>query len=91
MKISTPLSILALTVSLFTLYRTETGTSSQATSDVAADKALRKREAEIVKNFAPKFQEMFADLDGSPGKDWDPKTLEELFAPVIRITESMQN
>ena len=41
--------------------------------------------------FAPKFKVMFAEMGNGPeGKDdWSPKTLEELFAPLVKIISMM--
>jgi hypothetical protein len=52
----------------------------------AAENALRKRELEIVKAWAPKFQAIHLAMTESPmASDYDPKTIEELLQPLAEI------
>ena len=54
----------------------------------AVDDALRRREAELVRSFAPRIAQMYADLD-LDGYPADPKTFEDAAQPIFRILDAM--
>jgi hypothetical protein len=55
-------------------------------SEVLAMRALKQREAELVRHWAPKFEQMFAGLNVELDPALKPPTtLEELFDPVVEM------
>ena len=93
MKSSTLLSWAAIIASAFAISLTMTAPRqpTEAQIDARVDARLVERERQLVDRFAPKFKVMFAEMGDSPeGKDdWSPKTLEELFAPLVKIISTM--
>jgi hypothetical protein len=66
------------------------GQPSEAEINRMVDARLAERELRFVGTYAPKFREMLVAVDDSEfGSDWNPKTLEELFAPLVKITSGM--
>ncbi len=63
---------------------------SEAEIDERVDAALVEREKAFVAKLRPDFQRVFADMTGdSASKEWTPQTLEELVAPLVKITSQM--
>jgi hypothetical protein len=63
---------------------------SEAKITALVDARLAARELKLVQAWAPKYREMFMAMDESEyGKDWNPRTLEELFTPVFKIVDGM--
>jgi hypothetical protein len=59
-------------------------------SEVLALRALKQREAELVRHWAPKFEEIFSGLNverNPPLKP--PTTLEELFDPLVEMMNGL--
>ena len=63
---------------------------SETKINALVDARLAARELKLVQAWAPKYREMFMAMDESEyGKDWNPRTLEELFAPVFKVVNGM--
>jgi hypothetical protein len=92
MKAIPIISVLALIVSLcagFYAFQVSTQ-ASEARINAIVDARLAARELKFVQAYAPKFREMFMAADEPEhGVDWNPKTLEELFAPIVKIVNGM--
>lgn len=59
-------------------------------SEVLARRALRQREAELVRSVAPKFVSIYRDmLPNEPVASKPPATLEELIAPLVKLMEGI--
>jgi hypothetical protein len=59
-------------------------------SEVLALRALKQREAELVRHWAPKFEEMFAGLNVELDSTLKPPTtLEELFDPLVEMMNGL--
>ncbi len=59
-------------------------------SDVLAMRALRQREAELVRSVAPKFASIYRGmLPNEPVASKPPATLEELIAPLVKLMEGI--
>jgi hypothetical protein len=53
-------------------------------------RALRQREAELVRSLAPKFAPIYRDmLPNEPVASKPPATLEELIAPLVKLMEGV--
>ena len=87
MKVSIPISIVALIISVVSLIQSYTTTDSVDQEQVqrAVDEALRVREKEFVDEVTPRFQIMFAEMGDEFNKGWNPETIEELIEPLTRI------
>lgn len=92
MKALPIISVFALIVSLcagFYAFQVSSQTS-EAKINAMVDARLAARELKFVQTYAPKFREMFATANEPEyGKDWNPKTLEELFVPIVKIVNGM--
>ena len=92
MKTSPLISAIALIVSLgagFVAIRAKSEVS-EAKISALVDARLAARELKLVQAWAPKYRAMFVAMDESEyGEDWNPMTLEELFAPVFKIVNGM--
>ena len=83
------ISTIALIVSLAAGYFSLRAVSEASNVKVSAlvDERLAARELKFVQSYAPRFREMFGTINGSEyGADWNPKSLEELVAPIVEIT-----
>lgn len=92
MKLPAIISTIALIVSIGAGYVAHSASSrpSEEEIDHLVDARIAARELKFVQSYAPRFREMFAAMDGSEyGADWNPKTLEELFALLVEITSGM--
>lgn len=92
MKPATIASCLALIIATIALGMSlsRRGPVSDAEISKLVDEALAKREKEFVAHLRPKFQRVFADMTGEDkAEDWSPQTLEELVAPLVKITSQM--
>jgi hypothetical protein len=92
MKTLPIISAIALFVSLGAGYLAFKASSetSEAKINALVDARLAARELKFVQAYAPRLREMFVAMDDSEyGSDWDPKTLEELVAPLVKITSGM--
>lgn len=88
------LTIVALVVSIFSGYIAFKASSEVSESRINAlvDARLAARELKFVQTFAPHFREMFADMANAQyGADWNPTTLEELVAPLVKVTSDMDS
>ena len=57
-------------------------------SEVLAARALRQREAELVRHWAPKMDIIYRDMVADPKKiPKSPTTLEELLDPLVTLME----
>jgi hypothetical protein len=90
MKANLSISILALVISTASLIDSRRARTAVDQEQIqrAASEALRLREKEFVRNFKPKFLELFADMGDQP-KEWNPETIDELIAPIAKIIEEM--
>lgn len=90
MNIPTIISTAALIVSLGAGYLAYRASSEASEENISAlvDERLAARELKFVQTHAPKFRELFADMNDY-GADWNPKTMEELVAPLVKITSGM--
>ena len=58
--------------------------------DVLAYEALRRRESELVRHWAPKMAPIYAEmLAGTTRATENPETLEELFEPLVSLIDSL--
>lgn len=92
MKMPTIISTTALIFSLGAGYLALRASSEFSEEEISAlvDDRLAARELKFVQAYSPKFREMFAGMDDSEyGADWNPKTMEELVAPLVKITSGM--
>ena len=95
MKTAHAISILALLIAIVALVFALRGPSHVSDDELQekVDAILRERERDLVAEFTPNFQKMFAemtDAPGAPGKDWNPTTIKELVSPLVKIIETMQ-
>lgn len=94
MKAPTLLSLAALVTSVaaIILHFTAPKAPDAAEIETMVNAALAKKEHAFVMKHTPAFKAMFAELevDGRP-KEWDPKTIDELFEPLIKILTEMGN
>ena len=86
-------SIAALIVAIFAkLQPSARPDPEQARLIVNAE--LQRRESEMVSALAPKFRRIYADMLGENEKltesEINPKTIADLFGPLVRIIEKMQ-
>ena len=92
MKIPAIISTIALIVSIgagYVAYDASSRTSKAEINDLV-DARLAARELKFVQAYAPRFREMFVAMDDPEyGAHWNPKTLEELVAPLVKITSGM--
>jgi hypothetical protein len=59
-------------------------------SEALAGRALRQREAELVRHWTPRMQTVYRDMLGDPSRlPKNPTTLEELFDPLVSIIEGI--
>jgi hypothetical protein len=93
MKASPLISAIALIMSLgagLVAIRARSSVS-EAKINTLVDARLAERELKFVQAAAPKYRAMFAAMDETKyGKDWNPKTLEELFAPIINMASGTE-
>lgn len=92
MKMLTILSTTAIVLSLGAGYlalRASSVVSEEQLNDLVNDR-LAARELKFVQTYSPKFREMFAGMhDPEYGADWNPKTMEELVSPLVKIASGM--
>lgn len=92
MKVIPLTSTLALIASLgagFVAIRAQSKVS-ETKINALVDARLAARELELVQAWAPKYREMFMAMNESEyGRDWNPRTLEELVAPVFEVVNGM--
>ena len=95
MKAPTLLSLCALVASItaIVLHFTAPKPPGDAEIEAMVNAALAKKEQAFVAKNTPAFKAMFAEVEfkGQPQGTWEPKTLEELFEPLIRIITEMGN
>ena len=93
MKVSIPISIVALIISVVSLIHSYTTPDSvdQEQAQRAVDEALRVREKEFVDEVTPRFQIMFAEMGDEFNKGWNPETIEELIEPLTRIINDVSS
>ncbi len=91
MKVSLPISIVALILSIASLIYSNRAHSPVDQDQVqqAAREALKEREKIFVENTKPKVQAMFAEMDDEFGKEWNPETIEELMEPITKVINAM--
>ena len=59
-------------------------------ADQMAMQALRRRETELVTQLAPKIRTVYSDMLGSTNVyPTEPRTLEELFRPMLSLAEEV--
>ena len=59
-------------------------------SELLAMRALRRREADLVRSLAPKFAPIYRDmLPNDPVASRPSETLEDLIAPLIKLMEGV--
>lgn len=94
MKRPEVISVVALIVSLSAGFLAihVSRAASEAEINARVDARIAARELKFVDTYAPKLREMCAAV-GDPefGQDWHPKTLEELVAPITKITTSVES
>ncbi|MES2997134.1 MAG: hypothetical protein V4733_10035 [Verrucomicrobiota bacterium] len=89
MKAYSLISGIALMLSLGAIFIAikATENASEAKINALIDARLAARELRLVQTVAPKFREMFvATGDPDFDKNWNPRTLEELAAPILKMT-----
>lgn len=88
------LSLVALVVAISGRFSTAPAKPDPAQIRSAVDAELQRRESELVAAWAPKFRNIFKDMLGENEKlderALNPKTLADLFSPMIKIIEKMQ-
>jgi hypothetical protein len=92
MKPSTLLSITALLLSLGSGLLALRAASEVSEEQIRAlvDARLAARELKFVQTYSPKFREMFEGMnDPESWADWNPKTMEELVSPLVKIVSGM--
>lgn len=58
--------------------------------EAMAYEALRRRESELVRHWAPKMEPIYAEmLAGTARTTGNPETLEELFEPLVSLIDSL--
>ncbi len=87
MKLALPLSIISLLISVVCVFMVW---SIKKSDQERVDIALQEREEELVQNFKPKFEQLFEGQNLQLAENYDPKTLEELFAPMIELIIDME-
>ena len=70
--------------------------SAQPTAEqlqAAASAALSRREAELIQKLAPNFRKIYIDMLGEEEakKYSNPKTIEEVFEPLIGLMDKLGN
>jgi hypothetical protein len=79
--LSFALSVVAVTISVVIYSR----------ADAIADEAVRRREQQIVDQLRPDVHAIYSDFDLElPPSAVDPKSLGDLFAPMFRLVQSVQ-
>ncbi len=94
MKALSIVTTVALVVSIFSGYVAFKASSEVSESKINAlvDARLAARELKFVQTYAPHFREMFSDMANAQyGADWNPTTLEELVAPIVKVTSDMNS
>jgi hypothetical protein len=94
MKSSTGISVIALVTSVAAVVLSLTAIRHHSESRIQAivDARLSERELRFVEAYAPHFREMFGSAEAlEAGDEWQPKSLEELFAPIVEITRGMSS
>lgn len=91
MKLNTLIPVVALLISIASIvYTFKTKTEPvQVAIDQAAEKALLKREKQLVDRFRDRFYTMYAGQNLGVNEDWNPQDLEELFAPTMKMINDL--
>jgi hypothetical protein len=88
------LSISALAVAIYGRVNPAPAKPDPAQMRASVDSELQRRETELVTAWAPKFRRIFTDMLGENAKldprALNPKTLNDLFLPLLSIIEKMQ-
>ena len=88
------LSIAALSIAIYGQLHPAPTKPDPAQVRTVVDAELQRRETELVTAMAPKFRRIYADMLGENEKlderALNPKTLTDLFRPMISIIEKMQ-
>lgn len=61
----------------------------QQAVDLAAEKALQKREKQLVNKVRDRFYTMYEGQGIGITKDWDPQNLEELSSPLMKMINAL--
>ena len=92
--LSLVLSIAALVVAICGRFNPVSAKPDPAQVRLVVDAELQRRETELVTAMAPKFRKIYEDMLGENEKlderALNPKTLADLFRPIITIIEKMQ-
>jgi hypothetical protein len=92
MKTASIISWFALLLSTIALAWSLSRPSPLTEADIEklVDIALIEREKEFVAKLRPDFQSMFSDMTDDPeSQEWTPQTIEELVAPLVKITSQI--
>ena len=91
--VSLVLSIAALVIAIFAWLRPALK-PEPAQVRLIVDAELQRREHELVTAWAPKFRTIYKDMLGENEKlderQLNPKTFADLFSPLLKIVEKMQ-
>lgn len=81
------LSVVSLVVALLAIAY---GAWLHSRVEVMAYEAVRRREHELVRHWAPKMEPIYADiLEGKARTTENPETLQELFEPLMSLFDSL--
>ena len=95
MKKNTIISVLALLLSLAALIQINLrDDTDEELIKTSVDLALKNRELAFVHSYKPKIQAMISgqifETHEEYGKEWNPKTLEELFEPINKLINATE-
>lgn len=81
------ISVTALVISIWTL--TIVNNETEARFDAAVDRALARREKQIISQLWPRLKTVYSEMGLPDAPQEQPQTIEELFGPLFDLMKTI--